>query len=184
MELITRAQLSQVRTEFEKSEKFGALNEAVNESRKRVSYSTETTVFLSHKHDELIEMQNAIALLKKMGVAVYVDWMDEEMPKHTCGITAVKLKNKIKQNKKFILLATERAISSKWCNWELGLGDAHKYIKDIALLVVKEDNGTWSGNEYLQIYPVIGRRYSWIDAYYEVEFPDGKKVDLKDWLKS
>jgi hypothetical protein len=106
------------------------------------------------------------------------------MPKQTSGVTADKLKKKIKENKKFILLATEKAIASKWCNWELGFGDAHKYINHIALLVIKDDNTNWTGSEYLQIYPVIGKKYSWSDDYYEVEFPDKKTVDLKTWLNS
>jgi len=183
MELITRSQLREVRNTFEKSRSFSALNEAVNESRTRNSRYGEVTVFLSHKHDEVEDFKNAIALLKGRGVSVYVDWMDEDMPKTTSGITASKLKKKITENKKFILLATEKAINSKWCNWELGLGDAAKYIDHIALLVVKDDYGNWTGNEYLQIYPVIGRKYSWTDQYYEVQFPNGNKIDLEDWLK-
>lgn len=183
MELINKSQLREARSSFEKGRSYNALMTALNESKARKSTSTEVTVFLSHKHDDAEELKDAIALLKDRGVNVYVDWMDEDMPKHTCGLTADKIKKKIKENSKFILLATEKAINSKWCNWELGLGDAAKYIKDIAILVVKENNGVWSGNEYLQIYPVIGRKYSWSDNYYEVQFPNGSKIDLEAWLK-
>ena len=183
MEFITKSQLREARSSFEKSRSYTALSAAVNESKTRNSITSEITVFLSHKHDDVEELKDAIALLKDRGVNVYVDWMDEEMPKYTSGITAAKIKKKIKENKKFILLATEKAINSKWCNWELGLGDAEKYIRDIALLVVKENSGTWTGNEYLQIYPVIGRKYSWSENYYEVQFPDGTKIDLEEWLR-
>lgn len=106
------------------------------------------------------------------------------MPKTTSGATAKRLKEKIQSCKKFILLATEQAIASTWCNWELGIGDVHKYINNIALLVIKENYGTWSGSEYLQIYPVIGRKYSYTNEYLEVEFPDGRKIDLITWLNS
>jgi hypothetical protein len=184
MELITKSQLRSVRNSFEKAKGFSAFSEIVNESKTRKSTATEVTVFLSHKHDELEELKDAIALLKKFGVNIYIDHNDEEMPKRTSGVTAEKLKKKIKENKKFILLATEKAIASKWCNWELGFGDAHKYINHIALLIVKEDNASWSGSEYLQIYPVIGKKYSWSEDYYEVEFPDKRIVDLKTWLNS
>lgn len=183
MELITKSQLRQARSLFENKRGYNALASAMNESKTRNSISGETTVFLSHKHDDVEELKDAIAMLKDRGVNVYVDWMDEDMPKHTCGITAAKIKKKIVENKKFILLATERSISSKWCNWELGLGDAAKYINNIALLVVKENSGTWTGNEYLQIYPVIGRKYSWSDNDYQVQFPNGTVVDLDVWLR-
>lgn len=184
MELLTKSDLSKARTNFLKSKTFSALNEAKNESRTRSARSTEVTVFLSHKHDEVKELEDAIALLKELGVSVYVDWLDGEMPKATSGITATKIKKKIRDNRKFIFLATEKAIASKWCNWELGYGDSVKYIDHIALLVVKEDYGNWSGSEYLQIYPTIGKKYTSLEGYYEVEFPDGKKVDLDKWLKS
>ncbi|MGB4774431.1 MAG: TIR domain-containing protein [Daejeonella sp.] len=184
MELLTKSDLGKARTEFLKSKTFSALTEAKNEAKFRNARTFEVTVFLSHKHDEVKELEDAIALLKSLGVSVYVDWLDDEMPKTTSGITATKIKKKIKENRKFIFLATEKAIASKWCNWELGYGDSIKYIDHIALLVVKDDYGSWTGSEYLQIYPVIGKKYTWFDGYYEVQFPDGKKIDLDKWLNS
>lgn len=183
MDLITKSQLRNVRNSFEEEKGVQYFSEIVNESRTRKSTSSETTIFLSHKHDDVEYLEVAIALLKKYGVDVYIDHNDEEMPRHTNGVTADKLKKKIKENKKFILLATENAIASKWCNWELGFGDAHKYIENIALLVIQEDNSSWTGSEYLDIYPVIGRKNSWNENDYEVEFPDQLKMDLATWLK-
>lgn len=152
MSIINKEQLLEFRSQKRKSSKGlnGSLNEFINESR-----SGKVTVFLSHKHNERVELDAAIQLLKEMNLNIYVDWLDNDMPAHTSGITAAKIKNKIKENKKFIFLATEGAIASKWCNWELGIGDTHKYIKHIALLPVKENYGNYSGNEYLQIYPTI-----------------------------
>ena len=114
-----------------------------------------TTVFLSHKHDERKELDSAISFLKKIGVNVYVDWLDSAMPKTASGETAKRIKNKIKENKKFVFLATEGAINSKWCNWELGYGDSQRYIKDIAILPIKDDDRGFTGSEYMQIYPYI-----------------------------
>lgn len=45
------------------------------------------------------------------------------MPEKTSGLTATKIKYQIYKNDKFILLATDNAIASKWCNWEVGIGD-------------------------------------------------------------
>ncbi|MDN3708832.1 hypothetical protein QW060_17160, partial [Myroides ceti] len=116
---------------------------------------------------------------------------DDGMPKTTSGITASRIKEKIKENDKFILLATENAINSKWCNWELGLGDAAKYINNIAILPIKKDYSDFSGNEYLQIYPYIVNfeamtyfKSSYRHAGAYVVFPDNRVVSLKDWLKS
>lgn len=87
------------------------------------------TIFLSHKHSELEELDSAISLLKTFGVDIYVDWKDESMPDVTSGITAKKIKEKIKLNQKFILLATEGAINSKWCNWEFRLWRCSKVFR-------------------------------------------------------
>lgn len=153
------------------------------EKIKRAKYSYEISVFLSHKHDEKEIIKQAITLLNKLGVSVYVDWLDYGMPKNTDGSTAKRIKEKIRQNDKFILLATESAIISKWCNWELGYGDAHKYLKNIAIMPIteKEDN-SFSGSEYLQIYPLITSEYLFTIGTYYVEF-EGQKTKLEDWLK-
>lgn len=184
MDLITKMQLRNVGRTYESIQGTVKFSEIVNESKSRKSTAYETTIFLSHKHDEVQQLRDAIALLKKHGVSIYIDHNDEEMPKRTSGVTAARIKQKIKENKKFILLATEKAIASKWCNWELGFGDAHKYIKHIALLVIKDDNTDWTGSEYLEIYPVIGKRYSWSDDDYVVQYPDQTTIDLKTWLQS
>jgi len=162
-------------------------SDSVNESkqvRMRNSYSSEVTVFLSHKHNETDVLERIIVLLRKIGVNVYIDWLDEGMPKNTSGYTAKRIKEKILNCKKFIFLATEGAINSKWCNWELGFGDAKKYPTNIAVLPIidKRDNN-WSGSEYLQIYPIITTEYNFTKGNYYVEF-ENRIVNLVDWLKN
>ncbi len=140
------------------------INEALEETRTfsaKSAYDTKTTVFLSHKHKDLEEIKEAagvIEFLEDMGIKVYIDSMDNKMPEQTSGDTASRIKEIIKYCDKFILLATAKAIESFWCNWELGIGDVHKYQKHIAILPVKEKgeyNYQYKGNEYLQIYPHI-----------------------------
>ena len=153
-------------------------------------------VFLSHKHDEFSILQDVIAFLKDEGVNIYVDWMDESMPKNTNATTALKLKEKIETCDKFILVATQSAIDSKWCNWELGLGDAAKYINNIALFPINKSSQSFYGSEYLRIYPRIEyqdgtTKYTsgfYIPSGYYVIYPvdeSGNSIiySLKDWLK-
>ena len=151
MSFINESQLAQYRSRIKTFSADNIVN--LNESLSRDT--TKPMVFLSHKHDEHNILQDVVEFLKKEGVDVYVDWMDPAMPAYTNAETAHKLKEKIKVSDKFILIATPNAINSKWCNWELGLGDAEKYIKNIALLPVEKDNSSFSGAEYLQIYPYI-----------------------------
>ncbi|MDD4730213.1 MAG: toll/interleukin-1 receptor domain-containing protein [Dysgonamonadaceae bacterium] len=193
MNLITEAKLEEYSISVKQSYK--SINDSLREFRSESKF-LKTKIFLSHKHDELKQLESAISFLNSQGVSVYVDWLDEGMPKTTSGSTAERIKEKIKENDKFILLATEGAINSKWCNWELGLGDAEKYIDNIALLPIKRDYYDFSGSEYLHIYPyIIILNYSqYFEGNYRnsgsyVVYPNNisngnkKVVPLENWLK-
>lgn len=193
MSFITESQLANYRsrTRTFSADNIVSLNEINSRDQNR------PMIFLSHKHDEHSILQDVIAFLKEEGVDVYVDWMDPSMPAYTNAETAHKLKNKIKVSNKFILLATQGAINSKWCNWELGLADAEKYIRNIALFPINKTYETFKGSEYLAIYPRIEyengeNKYVsglYIPKGYYVIYPankDGrsKLFPLKEWLKS
>ena len=125
-------------------------------SRQHFSSRQQKTIFLSHKHDEDKFVNSARWFFKDYtSINLYIDWLDDNMPEITNAETASKLKEAIQKSDKFIFLATEGAIHSQWCNWELGLGDTYKYPEHIALLPFKKDNKNYSGSEYLQIYPYI-----------------------------
>lgn len=151
MSFITESQLKSI---SRSTRSYITLNESLKNFKNEYSF-LKTNIFLSHKHDEKEQLEGAISFLKTFGVDVYVDWLDDGMPKTTSGITAVRIKQKIKENHKFIFLATEGAINSKWCNWELGLGDAAKYIENIAIFPIKKDYSDYTGSEYLEIYPYV-----------------------------
>lgn len=118
-----------------------------------------TTVFISHKHDDLDDLKGLLGFLEnRYGVKVYIDSRDPSMPKTTSAQTALNIRERIKGCDKFILLATNGAIESKWCNWELGYGDAQKFKKHIALYPIKphgSQNNAYKGSEYMNIYPHI-----------------------------
>lgn len=189
MSFISESQLSNYRRKtktFAKSD-FRNLNESLS------SDMIKPMVFISHKHEEIDILQDVIEFLKVEGVDIYVDWMDEDMPVFTNSKTAIRLKEKIKAANKFILIATPSAINSKWCNWELGLGDAAKYIEHIALLPINKSSQLFESSEYLNIYPYIdyeNGKYlngSNIPKGYFVKKPlingNVSLTPLKEWLK-
>lgn len=180
MSIISKSTLTEFRNSTRTFSK--TINESLLEFKTQSKYN-KVTIFLSHKHDETEELDSAISFLKRFGVEIYVDWLDDGMPRQTSGVTANRIKLKIRQNRKFVFLATEGAISSKWCNWELGHGDAQKYIKHIAVLPIKNNYSDFSGAEYLQIYPYIYKSDTLLSSYF-VKFPNGEIKGLGSWLKS
>lgn len=161
------------------------LRGVVNENRMFSKTTSTTSIFLSHSHTDKDIIEQAKIFFENLGVSIYVDWADETMPENTNGVTAQKIKNQIiSVNDKFVLLATNNAVSSKWCNWEVGIADPFKFPKKkMALLPLADNSGTWNGNEYLQIYPRIERnpRQAGGEGYY-VWYPDGTWETLETWL--
>ncbi|MEO7045283.1 MAG: toll/interleukin-1 receptor domain-containing protein [Ferruginibacter sp.] len=160
------------------------LNEAKFETRS----SKTTSLFLSHSHTDKDIVQEAVSFFKGFNHSIYIDWMDDTMPENTSGITAANIKNKIIENDMFILLATNKAVESKWCNWELGIADVFKFAKDKMVILPLADNSTgWVGNEYLQVYPrvelVNKDKTAFHDNIFYIIYPDGSRKWLDEWLK-
>ena len=88
---------------FEKGEFSGYQIDSLNEAAGTIKTSyyafaeKKTTIFISHKHDDLEELKGIIGFLeKKYNVKVYIDSQDISMPKMTSGETARRIKERIK----------------------------------------------------------------------------------------
>lgn len=143
--------------------------------------SSRVTVFLSHSHKDAEYVKRAAAFLKSLGVEVYVDWLDDGMPETTSPQTAKKLKEKISEHQKFILLATENSKDSKWVPWELGFADTKKGMGNIAILPIAESSTSYKGTEFIGIYPIIRRSFSTDDWIVRCEDPN-IFMELSKWL--
>lgn len=125
-------------------------------ARTRSFSAIQPSVFLSHKHTDVDYVKQVRAILEHFHKSVYVDWQDPTMQHITNAQTAETIKSNINRCKKFILIATNDAIASKWCNWEVGFADALKYDRgNMALFPIADTSNRWSGNEYLRLYPRI-----------------------------
>ena len=138
-----------------------------------------SSVFLSHSHSDKDLVLPAVLFLKSQGVEVYVDWMDGEMPARTSAETARKLKAKIREHDKFIILVTENSKDSRWVPWELGIADGEKGIPKIASFPIRNDDKEFHGNEYFSIYPRI---YKVNDSWYVWLSEPVEYKPLRQWL--
>ena len=180
MAILTKSQLNTI---TQRDLGYVSLSSVLHEAKSESRILSETTIFLSHSHTDKEWVEKIVVFFRKLGIRVYVDWMDSAMPPVTNSETAIRIREKIKSNKKFILLATDTAIASKWCNWELGFGDAHKYIEHIALVPIADNSTSWNGAEYLRIYPRIEESERNAE-YIKVIFPNNTEMSLLDWLRA
>lgn len=121
--------------------------------------AAKTTVFLSHSHQDNDIVESVMAFFYNMGILIYVDWLDPTMPRTTNADTAIKIKEKILQCERFVVLLTENSRDSKWVPWELGYADGKKKNEDISVMPVKRnyytDESSFDGLEYMQLYRAI-----------------------------
>lgn len=184
MAILTKAQFAYI---AETKAGYSGLRGNINENTTRNFSLSEsaTSIFSSHSHHDKAVVEQAKVFFETLGLKIYVDWADETMPEKTNGLTAKRIKEQIMvKNDKFVLLATNNAITSKWCNWEVGIADPFKlHKKKMIILPLSENSGTWQGNEYLQIYPRIERnpRKSGGEDYY-VWYPNGEWELSINWL--
>lgn len=152
----------------------------------RKTASAKHHIFLSHSHDDNELVLHVARLLGDYSDAIYVDWKDDSMPAVTCPATARRIKKKISETAKFVLLATNNALASKWVPWELGIADKSNTMRNVAILPVVDPPHEWRGNEYIGIYSYIDRRDSQggtIRNQPAVIDPEtGNGIWLKEWL--
>ena len=152
MAFITRSQIERYQRGFSVANESVASVQA--KSAAVTAASAKATIFLSHSSKDRELIEPAIAFLRSHGVTVYIDWMDEGMPDTVSGETAKRIKGKIREQRKFMVLVTENSKDSRWVPWELGFADPVKGMEHIAILPISE-NGSFVQNVYMKIYPKI-----------------------------
>lgn len=119
---------------------------------KEATAAAAATIFLSHSHKDRVKAEGLVFYLASLGIKVYVDWNDSDMPRITNRDTAEKIKDEIKSKALFMILATPNALQSRWVPWEIGIADQCKGDQRILLIPVADYTGRFDGNEYLQLY--------------------------------
>lgn len=157
----------------------------LNESIRKAAISGKK-VFLSYRRKDKGHVVPVVHVLQSLGINVYIDYLDDNLPDTPNSATAAILRGKIKGAQKFILMATPNSGDSKWIPWELGLGDGFIKYENVAILPVTNYSSTWSEQEYYSIYAYIEKRASQDGTLtdWAIIFPDNNAMWLKDWLNS
>ena len=184
MGYITRKDLETYYKSRVNREGFGEIKKFIHRRKK---YSFEEleeqkliSVYLSHcqkDHDLIVK---AIVFLSLQGANIYVDWKNHFNANDP--FANKKLKEKILDNKKFILLASNEALNSSWLVWELGFADPYKFIRNMAIFPIADEGGNWPGADHLLPYPTIEKKVEKEEVSSFVNFGGGHSMNLIDWL--
>lgn len=129
----------------------------LKEDRQATRDSESFDVFLSHSINDADLVLGIKHLLEGRGLSVYVDWdTDTQLDRRAVSSeTADLLRRRMRQSASLIYLATESASTSKWMPWELGYFDGLRNGLVAVMPVTDHENDTFSGQEYLGLYPKI-----------------------------
>src|SRR5437762_1815674 len=97
-----------------------AFSKASNLNESISAVTERTLVFLSYRREDRKWVDPIVRFLKRIGVSVYIDYLDETLEDIPNTRVAGELRKHIAGCKKFVSLATPNATRSKWMPWELG----------------------------------------------------------------
>lgn len=152
-----------------------------------VRFSTATTydLFISHSFRDRDIVIGLSHLFTSAGYKVYIDWIDDGNldRKNVTQETASLIKRRINCSLGLSYISTSNSVISKWCPWELGVGDG-RHGKVCILPIM---NVPFNGQEYLGLYPYL--EYSQVLGQSRYEFWVYDQNDhnryrvLSEWLK-
>lgn len=156
---------------------------------KAESRSPVAATFLSHSSKDTDILPVAVRVLEIHGASVYLDKKDSTLPPYTNRETAKKLRERISQCKKFVLLASDNSKDSRWVPWELGLADGYKKHANVAIFPSAENQAEakWTEREYLGVYDriVYGDLEGYADKIWMVLNQEkNTATSLRRWLAS
>jgi hypothetical protein len=132
--------------------------EVVLESVRAKTRDSETfDIFLSHSIADAELVLGVKQLLEQQGATVYVDWShDRQLDRSKVNTdTAALLRQRMRQSKSLIYLATDAATTSKWMPWELGFFDGYRSGGVAIMPLLDRETDGFAGQEYLGLYPRV-----------------------------
>lgn len=170
--------------DLSRSTRYFSKADNLNESIRGLNSQYEKRIFLSYRRKDKEFVAPVVEFLKKRGVNVYIDYLDESLPEAPSPETAGILRERISKSDKFILFATPNSKDSKWIPWELGLGDGFLKYQNVAILPVTNYSDNWNEQEYYGIYGYIRKANSRDNSKtdWAIFFPNGEAHWLNEWM--
>lgn len=161
------------------------LDESYRSNSMRFDSAGTYDLFISHSFKDKDIVIGLSYLFDKAGYKVYIDWIDDSNldRKSVTPETAKIIKNRIKRSTGLSYISTTNSVSSKWCPWELGVGDGtHGKVCILPIMSIP-----FNGQEYLGLYPYL--EYAQVAGQSKYEFwvydqrDHSKYRVLREWLK-
>lgn len=145
------------------------------------SEDKEYDIFLSHSSLDETRVAVLAEELREFGFSIYLDWREDPQldRSNVTKETAETLRKRMKNCKCLLYAQSINSQRSRWMPWETGFMDGLKERVAIVPLVQKIVEGksdSFSGQEYLSLYPYItkspssktGENVLWVNDKYDI----------------
>lgn len=144
-------------------------------------------IFLSHSIRDADLILGMKATLEDLGYSVYVDWIDDPQldRSNVTPATAEKLREKMNSSKSLFYVTTSNSDDSRWMPWECGFFDGKK--EKVAIVPIQESssNNSYSGQEYLGLYPYVVKEMGRGGAEkLHVRKNTSRYIDYDSWVRT
>jgi hypothetical protein len=159
MAYLTKDEVKQVtRSRLQKSVSASA-PQILRESVRNAANEDDFDIFLSHASEDSEIVLGVREIMIGLGLKVYIDWIDDPQLDrgNVTAENADMLRRRMKQSKSLVFLTTKSSVSSRWMPWELGYFDGLKTGFIGILPIIDYSGGSFSGQEYLGLYPLVER---------------------------
>lgn len=135
-----------------------------NESIKQQNKQNNFDIFLSHSSKDKTLILGIKKFIEESGYSVYIDWVDDpQLDRANVNLlTADVLRTRMKQSNFLVYVDSNNSITSKWMPWELGYFDGYKPNKIGILPIRQNTEDSYTGQEYLELYPKLEKNSSQI----------------------
>jgi hypothetical protein len=144
-------------------------------------------IFLSHSFSDKELVLGLRTELENYAYSVYVDWIDDYGldRRNVTRKNVLWIQERMKASKCLLYATSSNSSNSKWMPWELGFMDGFKH--KVAIFPISGTYAaSYSGNEYLGIYPYLekatmandSREYLWITDQLE----ENLYIEFDAWL--
>lgn len=147
-------------------------------------YRSHFDIFLSHSYKDKKYIEGLFLELTEKGYSVYVDWIiDPHLQRGNVTKTTVnQIRKRMKQSTSLIYATSENASTSKWMSWELGFMDGDTSGKCAILPITDYEHSTFKGQEFLSVYPHIGKGTRLYENDLDVELGLNGTQAMKSWM--
>ncbi|MCX6270136.1 MAG: hypothetical protein NTU44_02765 [Bacteroidetes bacterium] len=148
--------------------------------------SEERRVFLFYKAGDKDRILSMVNIIKSLRLNIFIDYIESGVLESSGPEVIAKIRTRLYQSEKAILLATPQPIDLNGIPLDFGLNGKFQFTRKVAIFPITENPDRWNERDMFRIYGYVQKKYSFFNFPDDwiVVFPEGDRMTLKEWLTS